>query len=174
MIVDRESSHFIFVVPRRHFHGLYNYINYRGKDLTNHEYLDHWGKWIVFGPAEELAELAKKIDPYVEENKIPAAKYDREKINEFKLGECVMCIYCDERQREDVWQILSSLGVDEKMWVFERETLERWMPGGHLLERWISGKRLSLEQAERVRDGAREKFKKMFEDPNAVFKGIDQ
>jgi hypothetical protein len=174
MIVDREGSHFIFVVPRRHYHGIYNYINYKGKDLTNQEYLDHWGKWIILGPREELDKLAKKIDPYVEETRVPAAKYDRNTIDAFKLGDCVMCVYCDERQREDVWEVLASLGVEEKMWVFERETVERWLPGGRLLERWIEGKGLDPEKAEQVRAGAREKFRKMFEDPDAIFRGVDQ
>jgi hypothetical protein len=174
MIVDRPGSHFIFVVPWDHVYKHYNYINYRGKDLTNQEYLEHWGKWIIFGPKEQLSEIAKKIDPYVEEKKIPAAKYDREIIQEFELGECVMCVYCDERQREEVWEILSSLEIEDKMWVFEKETMERWMPGGRLLEKWISGRGLSPEQAEIVREDAREKFKKMFENPHAIFRGIDQ
>ena len=174
MIIDRLESHFIFVVPRSHYYGDYNYINYQGRQLTNREYLEHWGKWIVLGPVEELAGLAKKIDPYVEKKMIPAAKYDRQIIGEFKLGDCVMCVYCDLRQREEVWEILCSLGVDEKMWVFERETMERWLPGGRLLERWISGRSMTEEQAERVREGAREKFRKMFEDPAAFFRGVEQ
>ena len=174
MIIDRPESHFIFVVPRSHYYGDYNYINYEGKPLTNSEYLDHWGKWIVLGPVEELTALAQKIDPHVEKKRIPAAKYDRDAISAFKLGDCVMCIYCDMRQREDVWEVLSDLGVDEKMWVFERETMERWLPGGRLLERWISGKGMSEEQAERVRAGAKERFEKMFADPDAIFKGVDQ
>ncbi len=174
MIIDRHGSHFIFVLPRSNYYGDYNYINYQGKELTNKEYLDCWGKWIIIDNQKELAELAKKIDPYVEKKEIPAAKYDRKKIEEFELGECVMCVYCDMRQRDEVWDILSSFGVEDKMWVFERETVERWMPGGRLLERWISGKGLSPEQADRVRQEAKERFRKMFEDPDAVFRGVDQ
>jgi hypothetical protein len=174
MIVDREGSHFIFVLPWDHIYKHYNYIHYKGKELTNKEYLDHWGKWIVLGSKEYLEGLAKKIDPFVEDKLIPAAKYDRELIQEFQLGTCVMCVYCDVRQREEVWEILSSIGVEDKAWVFEKETVERWLPGGRLLEKWIEGKGLSPEEAEKVREGSREKFRAMFEHEHAIFRGIDQ
>jgi len=52
--------------------------------------------------------------------------------------------------------------------------MERWLPGGHLLETWIKNRGFSPEEAERVREDAKEKFKKMFEDDEAIFRGIDQ
>jgi hypothetical protein len=174
MIVDRPGSHFIFVVPWDHVYRHYNYINYEGKDLTNREYLEYWGKWIVFGTRQELEEFAHKLDPFVESKAIPAAKFDREIIPEFHLRTCVMCIYCDARQRDEVWKILSQLGVEDKAWVFERETMERWLPGGHLLEKWIAGKGLSPEEAEKIRADSERKFAKMFENEHAIFRGIDQ
>jgi hypothetical protein len=142
--------------------------------LTNKEYLQYWGKWIVLEPRETLDELARKMDPLVEERKIPGVKYDRERIEEFKLGECVMCVYCDARQREDVWKLLEAVGVTEKAWVYEKETMERWLPGGHLLEKWIKGQNMDEPAAQKVREGAKEKFRKMFEDENAIFTGIEQ
>ena len=174
MIVDREGSHFIFVLPWDHMYRHYNYINYKGKDLTNKEYLEYWGKWVFFGTRQALEVLAKEIDPFVEKKAIPAAKYDREEIPEFQLGECVMCVYCDVRQRDEVWDILASLGVQDKAWVFEKETMERWLPGGHLLETWIKSRGLGPEEAENVRKNAKDKFEKMFENEHAIFRGIDQ
>jgi hypothetical protein len=174
MIVDRPGSHFIFVVPWDHVYRHYNYINYKGKELRNREYLEYWGKWIVFGTREELEELANKLDPFIESKEIPAAKFDRAIIPEFHLRTCVMCIYCDVRQREAVWEILFKLGIEDKAWVFERETMERWLPGGHLLERWIEGKGLSPEEAEKVRQSSKERFEKMFENDHAIFRGVDQ
>lgn len=174
MIVDRPGSHFIFVVHWDHIYRHYNYINYKGKELTNNEYLEYWGKWIVFGTRECLDELAGKLDPFIESKTIPAAKYDRAVIPEFELHTCVMCVYCDVRQRDEVWEVLSSLGVEDRAWVSERETMERWLPGGYLLEKWIKGKGLSPEQAEKVRESSREKFRKMFENEHALFRGIDQ
>ena len=174
MIVNNPTSHFIFVFSGDHVKGKYNYINYKGKPLTNKEYLQYWGKWLIFGSPEELGRLAEKLNPFVESKKIPAAKYDREIIAEFDLGECVMCVYCDLRQRDEIWEILTSLGIEDKAWAFERETMERWLPGGHLLEKWIKGRGMSAEQAEQFRAYTKEKFRRMFEDEDAIFTGIEQ
>lgn len=174
MIVDRPESHFIFVVPLDHVEYRYNYINLRGEPLTNKQYLEHWGKWLVFGLREEVEELARKLDPFVEEKKIPAVKYDRKLITEFQLNRCVMCVYCHDETKDEVWKILAALGVKDKAWMYERETLEKWLPGGVNLEKWIQGRGLDHEQAERVRADARAKFKKMFADENEIFTGVYQ
>lgn len=174
MIVDRPGSHFVFVVAFDHVHRGYHYINQGGKPLTNSEYLEYWGKWLVFGQREDLEELAKKLDPFVESREIPAVKYDRKRIDEFGLDQCVMCVYCHVQAREGVWSILSSLGVRDKAWMFERETVEKWLPGGINLEKWISGRSMDPQQAERVRKSAEEKFRELFDDKNAIFTGIVQ
>lgn len=174
MIVDRPGSHFIFIVSRDHVYNDYNYIRYQGKPLTNKEYLQYWGKWVFFGDAKALAQFAEKLDPLVEDKIIPAAKYDREIIESFEIGECVMCIYCDFRQRDAVWKALESIGVTDKMWVFEKETMERWLPGGHLLEKWIQGRNLTQGEADDVRADAKRTFEKMFTDEDAEFKGVMQ
>ena len=85
-----------------------------------------------------------------------------------------MCVYCDARNRDAVFEELAALGVEDKAWAYEKETMERWMPGGHLLEKWIASQNLSPEEADRVRQGAVEKFDTMFGDENAVFKGVEQ
>ena len=174
MIVDRPGSHFIFVVPFDHVHYRYNYINLHGVSLTNKEYLEHWGKWLIFGQREEVEDLAKRLDPFVEERKVPAVKFDRKLISEFQLNRCVMCVYCHDALKEEVWTILAALGVKDKAWMFERETLEKWLPGGVNLEKWIQGRNMDAEQAAKVRQGAEEKFRKMFADENAIFTGIEQ
>ncbi len=174
MIVDKPESHFIFIFPKEHVYDQYNYIQYKGNPLTNKEYLKHWGKWIIFGTKKELDILAQKMSPLVDSHEIPAVKYDREKISAFDLGECVMCVYCDDRQRKDIWKILKSLGVEDKAWVYEKETMERWLPGGHLLEKWIKGHNCTKEQADKVREDSKLRFKNMFKDENAIFKGVEQ
>lgn len=175
MIVDDPNSHFIFVVPKEHVYTNYNYIQYKGNELTNKEYLDHWGKWIILGSRKQLDDYAKRIDPFVEKKQIPAAKYDRKKIDAFQLDDCVMCVYCHYRQRGDVWEILEKqLKLSDKAWVFEKETMERWLPGGHLLEKWIAAQGFSTEQADRVRQGAIARFDMMFGDDNAIFRGVNQ
>jgi hypothetical protein len=174
MIVDRPGSHFIFVVPFDHVHRGYNYINLNGIPLTNKEYLECWGKWLVFGQRDEMEELARKLDLFVENRKVPAVKYDRKLITEFQLNRCVMCVYCHTESREDVWTVLSSLNLKDKAWMFERETMEKWLPGGVNLEKWISGRNLGSQQAKLVRKSAQEKFRELFKDENAIFTGIVQ
>ncbi len=174
MIIDKPESHFIFIFPKEHVQEDYNYIQYQGRPLTNKSYLAHWGKWLVFGTREEFDELAQKLSPLVDSHAIPAVKYDREIIPAFELGECVLCVYCDDRQKDEVWDHLNAMGVEDKAWVYERETMERWLPGGHLLEKWIKGHNLTEEQADQVREGAKLRFQDMFRHEHAIFKGVLQ
>lgn len=174
MIVDRRVSHFIFVLPFDHVRGKYNYISFNGEPLTNKQYLDSWGKWLVFGSRPYLDELAQKLDPHVEAREIPGVKYDRRRIDEFRLDRCVMCVYCHFEARDRVWEILASLGVKDKAWMFERETLEKWLPGGVNLEKWIAGRNLDPVQADLVRKNAEQTFRELFANEDAIFTGIEQ
>jgi len=193
VIVDRPGAHFIFVYHPAVFYG-YNYIAYQGSPLTNGEFLAHWGKWIVLGSREKLDELARRLDPFVERGEIPCVKYDRHPPQEIDLEvkkklrsrfvdagqdmavlkECVMCVFCDDRQREEVWRILAGLGVELKAWFYERETIELWLPGGVLLERWIAGNCAGEAEAERVRRESRERFGEIFRNENAFYRGWRQ
>lgn len=174
MILDRPESHFIFIYHREYVYGNYKYISYKGKPLTNKEYLEHWGKWIILGSREEMDELTGKLDAYVEKKLIPCVKYDRAPLSSIHLRECVMLVYCDDRQKEDVWQILSDLGVEIKAWAYDRETMKMWLPGGRLLEKWIRSHNLNVEQADQIRKNAVLKFSSMFEDDDAIFTGVIQ
>jgi hypothetical protein len=99
------------------------------------EYWQHFGKWLIFSQNRAyLEELARKIDFYVEEGKIHSAKYNREPAT-FAKGSLVMCVYCDDRKREEVWKILSNLGVTKRIWKYNQQTFEDWLPGGRLYRR---------------------------------------
>lgn len=174
MIIDRPGSHFVFVLPAAHLRERYNYINFRGQPLTNRQYLDFWGKWLIFGHRDQLDDLAARLDPFVEAHQVPAAKLDRKLIDEFGLDRCVMCVYCHFEDRDSVWAILAGLGVSDKAWMFERETMEKWLPGGVNLERWISGRGLDAKQADEVRKSADARFKQWFSCDDAIFTGIEQ
>ena len=174
MIVDRPLSHFIFILPFDHVYRQYNYINLDGKPLSNREYLEGWGKWLVFGHRQELDELARGLDTLVEARQVPGAKYDRRRIDEFQLDRCVMCVYCHVEERDRVWTHLAGLGVKDKAWMFERETLEKWLPGGVNLEKWIEGRGLGAEEAAVVRASAGAMLQQLLHDPDAIFTGIEQ
>src|SRR5450759_2846063 len=102
MIIDNPESHFIFVYHPFVLMGR-KYTIYNGVPLTNREVLQYWGKWIVLGDRPWLDELARKLDPYVEQKKIPCVKYDRNPSPRLGITEHVMMVYCDRRGREDVW-----------------------------------------------------------------------
>lgn len=177
MKVEQPGSHFIFLFSKKYVHGCFHYIKHKNKPLTNKEYLEHWGKWLILGAKEALDDLAQKLDPYVEAEQIPCVKYDREILKEFEgllLNECVMCVYCDDRDRDQVWNILEKEGVKTKAWKYERDTMALWLPGGRLLEQWISARGLTGEQAERVREDAKNYFDQTFKDDNAIFMGVMQ
>ncbi|MDA8233348.1 MAG: hypothetical protein M0Z31_00800 [Clostridia bacterium] len=177
MIVDQPGSHFVFVFSSRYVYANEHYICYKGKALTNKEYLENWGKWVVLGTREEINIMVEKLNSYVENKQIPCIKFDRKPIKEFKnilLTECVMCVYCDVRQSEEVWKILANAGIKTKAWVFERETMKKWLPGGVLLENWISERGIVGDAAEKIRKEAQDYFQTMFEDEDAIFQGIIQ
>lgn len=115
--------------------------------MSRKEYWEHFGKWLVFTRDRAwLRALAEKIDPYVERGKINSAKYSREPSSSSR-GSVVMCVYCSDRKRDEVWKILSGLGVKRQIWKYDRQTAEDWSPGGRLYE---AHKR---EQLENLRSG---------------------
>jgi hypothetical protein len=131
--------------------------------------LQYWGKWIVLGEKSWLDELAITLDPFVEDEKIPIIKYDREPSINLGITECVMMVYCDRRDRDRIWQILSLFGVKLKAWVTEKETMEMWLPGGLLLERWIKSKNFNEVTQNKVREDAQARLGYIFEHPDEVF-----
>lgn len=178
MIIDRPESWYIFVYNTHDYESSDDpgaYIAYDGWRLTNREYLEHWGKWIFFGEKEELDEMARKLDPFVENGQIPCIKYDRAPQRWFDLEQCVMCVYCDDRQRDEVFQILSRFGVKEQAWVYDQEVIQKWMPGGLFLESWLKYHNVTEEEAEKIREDARKRFQRQFfERPDDVCFALSQ
>ncbi len=165
MIIDRKESFYIFIINSDYINNSYNpgaYIRYDGKRLTNKEYLEHWGKWIFTGDKNYITEMAEKLDPYTENETIPCIKYNRDIPKMMNRKDYVMCIYCDDREKDKTGQILMDLGVTEKRWSYERKVMEKWLPNGTLMEQWIKSHNLSEKEAEKVRDEAYQKFKRKF------------
>jgi len=156
MIVNKSFYQWIYVIPANWKFP----IAYQGKQLNKKEYLEYWGKWIVMDDREKLDELGTRLDPYVEDRSISSIKYNRDPEPYLDLDVCVMCIFCDSREREQVWKILSKAGVTLKAWVYERQTIEMWMPGGMLIENWIDYYKLGPEEGEKVRNETRQMYEK--------------
>jgi hypothetical protein len=168
MIQDNPESKFIFIFHPKILLGK-KYTIRNGQEMTNGEVLQFWGKWIVLGEKLWLDELAIKLDPFVESKKIPVIKYDRAPSVNLGIEECVMMVYCDRRDRDNIWQILGRFGVKLKAWVTEKETMEMWLPGGQLLERWIESKNFDAATQNAVREDSQARLGYIFDHPDEVF-----
>jgi hypothetical protein len=149
-------------------------MRYNGRRLTNKDYLAYWGKWVFLGEKEELDVMAEKLDPYVENGEIPCIKYDRSPQKWFDLEQCVMCVYCDKRQRDKVFNILAKFGVKGKRWVPESEVIDKWKPGGLNLERWLEFHDLKGEKADKIRKKIKNQLEIFFKRPNEICLGWQQ
>lgn len=125
MIIDDPNEYWVWLKRKKALRGVY----YCPK--SEEEYLEHWGKWLVFDSAAALRSLADKIDQHVNSGEIDSAKFNREP-SRVGRGDCVMCIYCDDRDKERVWGILSLFGVSKRIWKYDRQTYQDWKPGGSL------------------------------------------
>ena len=168
MIIDSPDSHFIFIYHPLALMGR-KYTVYQGKEMTNGEVMEYWGKWIVLGSRSLLDELAEKLDPFVEDKKIPCIKYDRQPSRNLGVEECVMMVYSDKRERDKVWDILSRFGIKLKAWVTEKETMEMWKSGGFLLERWLASTEYDEKTKEAVRADAESSLSYIFNHPDEIF-----
>ncbi len=97
------------------------------------DFTEYGGAWVIDAPREHLDELALKLDPYVESNEIPDVKYSKRSGAYGPLP--AMKVFCYEWDKERVWNILVNLGITQKRWLTEKETLMGFAPGGrHYIE----------------------------------------
>ena len=158
MIVNKSYYYWIYVVPSEPTFPLACY----GMPSTREEYLEHFGKWTVMDEKEKLDELALNLDPYVECRAIYSIKYTRAPESFFGLDQCVFCVFCDDRDRDDIWEIMARYGVTLKAFVYDRQVIEMWQPGGIIMEQWIEAFNIDpqSEQAEEIRKTTQENYEK--------------
>ncbi|MFC2005588.1 macro domain-containing protein [Chloroflexota bacterium] len=97
------------------------------------DFTEHGGAWVIIAPRERLDDLAVKLDPYVERDEIPDVKYSKRSGAYGPLP--AMKVFCYEWDRDRVWTILANMGITEKRWLTEKETLMGFAPGGrHYIE----------------------------------------
>ena len=169
VIWDHPDSKEIYVIHPTAMWGT-RYIRYKGKKLTNGEVVKYWGKWVVLGERKWLDQLAEKLDPYVEDEKISSIKYTKEPPKDVDIDECVMFVYCDKRERDEVWSILKEHGVKLKAWITEKETMEMWMPGGKLYERWIRSNNFNEKEIEAIKLDIQTTLGNIFNKPDEIYR----
>jgi TIR domain len=115
------------------------------------------GKWLCFGPKEQLHLYSALLDKLVEEGVFKAAKLAKKdpQTDPFPHKDCVLCIFtsdnADEKTR--VYDKLRDIGLSPKPWKSNMDTLRDWEPGvGALsLERDIVRKKRGIQQSEHDR-----------------------
>jgi hypothetical protein len=158
MIIDKPLYYWIYIVP--------SYPKFplacMGFPPSKEEYLEHFGKWTIMEDKQRLDELAIHLDPYVECRAIYSIKYTRAPESAFGIDQCVMCVACDDRDRDDIWEILARYGVTLKMFVHDKQVIEMWQPDGVMLEKWLEAYKIDphSKEAEEIRQNTHENFAK--------------
>lgn len=119
MIIDEIESNWIHIVPTK------------DKKLPK-GWKEHGGKWLIFRKYEELKSLVYELDSHIENFHILQAKFSREPTF---YDTPVMCVYCLDSNKEETWLILRELGIQKRIWKYDKQTLEDWKPGGRLYQK---------------------------------------
>ena len=128
MVLITDNPHWIWILPRDRRPFQY---------ISEYELLEHNGKWVILGNKPYLMDLAFRIDRYVEDGKIDAAKLSKKDpaIDPLPhVKEYAMCVYSDDRKRDEVASYLHKLGVTHFEWKYDRQSLEDWTEGGILAQ----------------------------------------
>lgn len=126
MVLLTDDPQWIWIYPRNRQSFQY---------ASEEEVLKHNGKWVVIGDKTYIMDLAFRLDPYVEAGKIDAAKFTKKDPETDPLPhvfDFAMCVYSDDRKRDEVTKYLKELGVNDFLWKYDRESLADWGEGGAL------------------------------------------
>ena len=95
------------------------------------------GKWLIFGPTEQLHSCVPHLDKLVESGDVPAAKVARKlpEFDPFPDAPCVICAFTsdDAAEKDRVKRVLQErCGLDVTNWKSDKQTYEDWDEGGWL------------------------------------------
>lgn len=118
MLLTTIDPYWIWIWPRNR--QLFQYVN-------EEEQLQHNGKWVIEGDKTYIMDLAFRIDAYVEEGKIDAAKFTKKDPATDPLPHIptfAMCVYSDDRKKDEVSLYLKELGITDFRWKYDRESIK--------------------------------------------------
>jgi hypothetical protein len=103
------------------------------------EWVQHGGKWIVFDRKENLVELARGLEPYIEGGEVEGAKY-------WRRDPGAICVYSLDRDRERVEGILDALGAARsRVWEYDYATAKNVSRPLSFLYSWANKMRTILQ-----------------------------
>lgn len=115
-----ENSEFVWIDPKNG--SVSPFANYQ-------EYLEHGGKWLIYGKKEFIEGLGSKMLDLVGKSNILEAKFTKKpalKVPEgYELGRNhALIVYCDDRKNRSVKRKLEKeLGVNKMFWKYDRDTI---------------------------------------------------
>jgi hypothetical protein len=118
-----ENEDFVFISPKERKKHYQSYT----------EFLDHNGKWVIYGKKDFIEGLCPRMAILVGEDGVMSAKFTKNPTLSVPEGhelgkDHAMIVYCDGRNREEVKKKLKEkLDVDEMLWKYDRETREEVM-----------------------------------------------
>lgn len=151
MILDNPDRFWVYILPSTPR----CLPSYGGKALTREEFLRYWGKWVIFDDKERFDQTARDLDLAVEMRIIYMVKYTRESTPVFGFNKPLMCVFCDEREREEVKETLFLTGLKPKNWMYERDMFQKWGPGGEFFERWLASQDFGEQEKKILRQDIR-------------------
>ena len=129
MLLTTDDPQWIWIWPRNRQPFQY---------ASEEEKWQHNGKWVVEGDRTYIMDLAFRIDSYVEAGKIDASKFTKKDPATDPLPHILvfaMCIYSDDRKRDETANYLQELGVEKFDWKYDKESIVDWSEGGKLAQK---------------------------------------
>ena len=114
-----QDDQFVWIFPKEKSFAYQSYP----------EYLEHNGKWIIYGGKSLIENLGYKMLTLVGEDGILQAKFTRNpalKVPDgYERGVHALIVYCDDRNNDSVKRKLKDrLGVDKMIWKYDKETIQ--------------------------------------------------
>ncbi len=82
------------------------------KERESKGWEEYGGKWIVFDGKDRFEAFARVLDPYIERGEIESAKY-------WNWDTSALCIYCLDKDRDRVKEILVKHGFKPRVWDYD-------------------------------------------------------
>lgn len=114
-------------------------ISDNGGKADSGEWVRHGGKWIIFDSRAMIVKLVKDLAPLVDSGVIAGAKY-------WKKDPSAICVYCLDREKEDIEKVLDRLGAGRKrVWEYDYATKKNICNAATFVYSWYSKFRTILQ-----------------------------
>ena len=113
-----------------------------GEVKLSEDFLDHHGKWLIYGSKKFIENSAQKLLPIIGKCGIEQIKYSKSSAMKVPEGyspeDHVLVVFCDDRDKTRVRKVLEKrVKGGEFFWKYNRETLREFIEKGGKVEEEI-------------------------------------